>query len=240
MTLEEKLISGCKQLGIEITEQQVSKFMEYMDILLEYNEKMNLTAITEKDDIIVKHFIDSLTPLSLEEINFNENSKVIDIGTGAGFPSIPLKIMLPATEFLLVDSLKKRIGFLDAVIEKLELTKITTIHGRCEELSRQKEYREKFDIALSRAVANMQVLGEYVVPFLKVNGKFLALKGPKVYKELESATDGLRKLGCNNISVKTIKLPYTEISHKIAIINKEFKTPFKYPRHSSKISSNPL
>ncbi len=238
MELENKLKEGFKKFGLEINDKQVEQFMEYMDLLLEYNEKMNLTAITEKEDVIVKHFLDSVSVLTV--VKFRKGIKVIDVGTGAGFPSIPLKIMLPEVEFTLVDSLKKRVGFLDVVIDKLGLEHIEAIHGRCEDLGRDEKLRGRFDIGVSRALARMEILGELSIPFIKKGGKFVALKGPKVHEELEKAKRGLKKLGCVNIEVKNIKLPFTEMTHKIAIIDKEHHTPYKYPRHPSKISKNPL
>lgn len=168
-----KLKSKAQKIDIELKEMQIKQFYEYMKFLLEWNEKINLTAITDENEIILKHFIDCM---SIQKY-INNNDNIIDLGTGAGFPGVPLKIMMPKAKITLVDSLNKRINFLNQLINKLELKNIKTIHSRAEELAKNKEYREKFGVAVSRAVAPLNILAEYTLPFLKISGKLVAMKG---------------------------------------------------------------
>ena len=173
------------EINVDITEKQILKFYEYMNLLLEWNEKINLTAITEQNEIILKHFVDCLTIQKYIE----NNNNIVDIGTGAGFPGIPLAIMNNKNKFVLVDSLNKRINFLNDVKEKLELENVDAIHSRAEEFCQNKMYREKFDIAVSRAVANLSVLAEYLLPAIKVGGKVICMKGSKIDEELNDANN---------------------------------------------------
>ena len=186
-----KIIQKLMQINISFSEDKVEKFYIYMQLLLEWNKKINLTSIVEPEEIITKHFIDSLTI----ESYILPNSKVIDVGTGAGFPGIPLKIIREDINILLLDSLNKRIKFLDEVIDKLKLTNIKTIHCRAEEAGQMEEYREKFDIATSRAVANMNILAEYLLPFVKLGGKAIFMKGSNTEDEIRNSQKAIATLG---------------------------------------------
>lgn len=225
-----------KEINIEITENQVLKFYEYMNLLLEWNEKINLTAITEQNDIILKHFVDCLTIQKY----IGNNKKVVDIGTGAGFPGIPLAIMNEKNNFILVDSLNKRINFLNNVKEKLILENVEAVHFRAEEFCQNKIYREKFDIAVSRAVANLSVLAEYLLPAVKVGGKVVCMKGSQIDEELNDASFALKELGGKIVSKDEFFLPGTDMKRNVIIIEKIKNTPKKYPRKSGTPSKQPL
>lgn len=216
---------------------EVSKELEiYKELLLEWNEKMNLTAITEDNEVDVKHFLDSL---SLFKTKYLENNKtLVDIGTGAGFPGLVAKIYNKDLEVTLLDSLNKRLTFLEEVISQLNLQGVKTLHGRAEELGR-KELRETFDIATSRAVANLSTLLEYDLPFVKVGGYFIAMKGPEYLEELEKAKNAIKLLGGKLEEVIEIKLPL-DITHYLVVIKKINSTPNKYPRAGGKPKKNPL
>ena len=211
---------------ININEKQISQLYTYMNLLIEWNEKMNLTAIVEPDEIIIKHFIDSLT------INkfINKNSNLLDVGTGAGFPGIPLKIIRDDISIELMDSLNKRIIFLEEVIKKLKLENITAIHSRAEELGNNKEYRQKFDYITSRAVAPLNYLVEYMIPFAKINGKCICMKGSNIEEELKEAQTAIIKLGGKIDKIEKIFIPETNIERNIIIIEKIKDTPKQYPR----------
>lgn len=226
-----------EKLNIEISQNQENQFIEYMNLLVEWNEKMNLTAITEREQVFIKHFADSITPLMF--FDFKDKS-VIDVGTGAGFPGLPLKIAEPSIKLTLLDALKKRIGFLETVTESLCLENVNCIHSRAEEGSRVSEYRERYDIAVSRAVASLNVLCEYDLPYVKVGGKFIALKGPSAYEEIKESEKAVEILGGEITSVKEVKLPETDLAHTIVEITKIKATDEKYPRRAKKISSSPL
>ncbi len=216
-------------------DEQQKNFFEYMNLLLEWNEKINLTAITEPFEVIKKHFLDSLT--ILDEIK--ENESVIDVGTGAGFPGIPLAICSKAN-FVLVDSLNKRINFLKEVKEKINLNNIEIYHARAEEFAKNKLYREKFDVAVSRAVAPMNILVEYLIPFVKVGGKIVCMKGPKAEEELEEAKKAIEILGGKVEQIKEFNLGEEQISRKIIIIKKIKNTPNKYPRRPGTPAKEPI
>ena len=215
-----------EEYNIEINDEQIEKFDLYMKLLLEWNEKINLTAITEKDDIILKHFVDSLTILKYVD----ESDKIIDIGTGAGFPGIPIKIMNEETNITLLDSLNKRINFLNIVINELKLDNIVAIHGRAEELARNKAHREKYDVAVSRAVANLSTLTEYMLPFIKVGGKCICMKGANVKEEIDKAKNAIKKLGGQIEIVDNFYLSENDNERNIVIIKKIKETEPKYPR----------
>lgn len=232
------LIEGGKALGIKLDGDKENKFKLYKELLLEWNKKINITSIVDHEEIDIKHFIDSITPLMTGLIK--DNIKMIDIGSGGGFPGLPLKIINENMEVLLLDSLRKRIKFLEHVINNLELRGIIPIHGRAEELSRNKRYREKYDIAISRAVASLNTLCEYCLPFVKIGGSFISMKGPDVEEELKEAKIAIQILGGQIEDVKLTELPLSDISHSLIIIKKIRETPTKYPRAGGKPKNKPL
>lgn len=234
--LREELEKKLNVLNIELKEKQVKQFYDYINLLIEWNKKINLTAIIEPKEIILKHFVDSLTISKF----INERSTLIDVGTGAGFPGIPLKIIRNDIDITLVDSLNKRIKFLDDVIEKLNLNNIKAVHGRVEEIGRNKSYREKFDYATSRAVANTATLSEYLIPLINKNGKCIYMKGPDVDEELEKGKNAINVLGGKILKKEEFKLPYSDIGRTIIIIEKIKKTPGKYPRKAGMPSKEPI
>lgn len=219
-----------------INNEKEKLFDTYMKLLLEWNEKINLTAITQKDDIIIKHFIDSLSILKYIENNQN----VIDIGTGAGFPGIPIKIMNDTLKITLVDSLNKRVNFLNEVIKLLNLKQINAIHSRAEDLGRIEEYREKFDIVTSRAVANLSTLLEYLMPFVKVGGKCICMKGSNIEEELKNAKKAIKELGGEVEKIDNFMLPNSDIERNIIIIKKVKNIDNKYPRNAGIPAKNPI
>ena len=232
------LLKGVEDLELQLSQADRAKFSTYKELLKEWNEKINITTITEDDEIDVKHFLDSLTCLSLDL--FDDKKSLIDIGTGGGFPGIPLKIMRENLDVTLLDSLNKRIIFLDEVIKDLGLRNIRAVHGRAEELSRTKEYREKFSIAISRAVASLDTLSEYCLPFVKVGGHFIAMKGPEIEEELKLSEKAIKLLGGNVVETKLITLPESDIVHSLIVIEKIRQTSQKYPRGGGKPRKNPL
>ena len=229
---KEKLIKKCPYLS----EQMQQQFENYMNLLLEWNEKINLTAITEEDDIILKHFVDSLT---ISEY-IDEGKEVVDVGTGAGFPGVPLKIARKDVKVTLVDSLNKRIKFLDDVIEKLKLEEIHTLHFRAEEFGQNKKYRESFDIATSRAVANLSTLVEYLLPLVKVGGICICMKGSEIKEELENSKRAIEILGGKIEKQVEFTLPETDIKRNIIIVRKIKTTPSKYPRKAGTPVKEPI
>ncbi len=235
--MNEKIFKdGMTVLGSEVSEKQVEQFNKYSALLTSWNEKMNLTAVTDPDGIAVKHFLDSVLPLY--NIDFSNCEKIADIGTGAGFPGIPLKIMRPHTELCLIDSLNKRIGFLNTVVEELGLDSVTCIHGRAEELGHKAELRESFDAVVSRAVANMTVLCEYCLPFVKVGGMFVALKAEGAEEELTLAKAMIGSLGGEVEAVIDAPLPMSDIVRKLIVIRKVRATDKKFPRRADKIKKS--
>lgn len=223
-------------LNIEFEEEKIKQLYEYMNLLIEWNKSINLTAITEPKEIIIKHFIDSI----IISKYINKESSLVDVGTGAGFPGIPLKIMRSDIEVTLVDSLNKRIKFLDEVIERLKLNNIKTIHARAEDIGNNKLYREQFDYSTSRAVANIATLSEYLIPLVKENGKCFYMKGPDVDKELEKGKKAIDVLGGRILNKEQYNLPFTDIKRSIIIIEKNKKTPNKYPRKAGIPSKEPI
>ena len=231
-----KMKESLKELNIEISEKQLNQFYNYMNILIEWNKVMNLTNITEPEEIIQKHFVDSLTVLK----SIKENDSIIDVGTGAGFPGIPIKIAFPETRITLLDSLNKRIKFLEEVINKLELKNIETIHGRAEEVAHNKKYREKYDIAIARAVAPLNVLSEYLLPFVKIGGYAICMKGTKGKEEAEEGKNAIKILGGEITKRREFNLPNTEMARVIIEIEKIKNTEKKYPRKAGTPTKMPL
>lgn len=232
------LLDGISELNIELNEEQKNKFIIYKKLLKEWNKKINITAITDDKEIDIKHFLDSLTP-NITNL-FEGEKSVIDIGTGGGFPGLPLKIVNPSLKVTLLDSLNKRIIFLNEVIKSLNLKDVKAIHGRAEELGRTVEYREKYHVCISRAVASLDTLSEYCIPFVKKGGYFISMKGPDVEKELEESKKAINILGGNIETVEKIMLPESNISHSLIIIKKTKETPTKYPRGGGKPKKRPL
>lgn len=232
------LFEGLKELGIEGTEDKLERFVAFKDIMLEWNENINLTAITEEKEVYIKHFLDSATCVASGYIK--EGMKVIDVGTGAGFPGVPVKILMGGVDITLLDSLNKRINYLKDAVTKLNLKGVELVHGRAEEAGADKLYREKYDIVLSRAVASMDVLCEYCLPFARVGGYFLCQKGPDIKEELQEAERALEVLGGEIAEIKQYSLPFSDITHNIIVIKKVVQTPTKYPRKPGKPSANPL
>lgn len=235
---KELLINGIKELGIEITNRQVEQFLKYYEMLVEKNKVMNLTSIVDLDEVIVKHFIDSL--LVVKTIDMNKFNTMIDVGTGAGFPGIPLKIMFPNLKVVLLDSLNKRLKFLDSIIAELQLTDISTIHGRAEDIGKDIEYREKFDVCVSRAVANLSTLSEYCIPFISVGGEFISYKSEFSEEEKKDAEKAINLLGGSIKKSVIVELPYSEINRSFIFIDKKNKTPNKYPRKAGLPSKKPI
>ncbi len=228
------LIEKANCIGIEISQENAKQFYKYMKLLLEWNEKMNLTAITDPEEIILKHFVDSLTIMPY----LSNANTILDVGTGAGFPGLPLKILEDNKEFTLLDSLNKRITFLQNVISELELKNVQAIHGRAEEYISQK--RESYDIVTSRAVAKLNVLIEYMLPFVKVGGRCICMKSFEIEGELKEAKKAIEILGGKIEKVDEITLPTTDIKRKIVIIKKIKNTPNKYPRKAGTPAKEPI
>lgn len=229
-----------KEHDLDVSLEQANQFKIYFEKLVETNEHVNLTAITEEGDVYLKHFYDSVSPLlSLPEV-FIKNSSLIDIGAGAGFPSLPMKILRPDLEVTIVDSLNKRIKFLEQLVEDLGLTGVHLVHARAEDAGQNPELREQFDLVTARAVASLNVLGEYCLPFAKVGGMFVALKGPKGKEELKKAKPAIKKLGGKLISNQEIILPETDEVRMLTLIEKVEKTQKKYPRKAGVPSRKPL
>lgn len=238
MEFYDLMAKATEDVGLELTTEQYDQFITYMRLLQEWNEKINLTAILEDEEIIKKHFIDSIKAFKRDE--FKQNVNVIDVGTGAGFPGIPIAIMNPNINVTLLDSLNKRIKFLDIVINKLGLKNIKTIHSRAEDGARNKNLREKFDIATSRAVANMSVLSEYCLPYVKVGGKFIALKGPAVEQEIEESNVAIKTLGGELEQICEVKIEDTDLRHNLVVVKKIKECAKTYPRKAGTISKNPI
>ncbi len=224
---------GLQVLGDTAASQQLEQFKIYAQLLVEWNQKMNLTAITDADGIAQKHFLDSILPLYYVDIP--QGARVADIGTGAGFPGLPVKIMRPDLSLTLMDALNKRITFLKTVVAAIGVDDVLCIHGRAEEFGKKKEFREQYDFVLSRAVANLRVLCEYCLPFIKVGGRFIALKADGVDEEVNAARPMIGTLGGKLEKVIDAPLPGTEIVRKLVVIKKEKSTPPQFPRRPNKI-----
>ena len=238
MEKTDRFLKSLKKLNIHLNEKQVYQFMKYYEMLIDTNKVMNLTAITDFDEVIDKHFVDSLA--LIQAIDLNKELKVIDVGTGAGFPGIPLKIAFPELDILLLDSLNKRIHFLDQVISELGLENIQTIHGRAEDFGKNPLYREKFDLCVSRAVANLSTLSEYCVPFVQVDGYFISYKSGKVQEELDASRHAVDILGGKVEKCLNYALADTDMERSLVVIHKLKPTKKAYPRKAGKPSKEPL
>ncbi len=238
MNNKEILKNGLIELGIEIEDKKIDQFEKYKDLLLEWNKNINLTAIEDEKEVYIKHFMDSLSCLKGNYIK--DGDSIIDVGTGAGFPGIPLRVCLDNLNLTLLDSLNKRINFLKEVCTSLHLNNVIFVHGRAEDCGQNINYREKYDIATARAVANLPVLMEYCVPFIKVGGYFICLKGPALKEELNEAKKAMAVLGVEFVDKIDVLLPYTDIKHNIVIFKKIKNTPTKYPRKAGKPSKTPI
>lgn len=234
-----KFRQGLEHLNITVTDRMIEQFMMYYEMLIEKNKVMNLTAITEFDEVIEKHFIDSLMVAGVQPLDAPLH--IIDLGTGAGFPGIPLKIAFPQLNIVLADSLNKRIKFLKEVIDALELNgSITAVHGRAEDLGRQPQFREQFDVCVSRAVANLATLSEYCMPFVKVGGAFIPYKSGNVDEELAQSGNAIKILGGSVDKYEKMVLPGTDISRSFIVIRKTSPIKKKYPRKAGTPGKEPL
>ncbi len=232
------LQQGAKEFGISLDARQIEQFASYSAMLIDWNKKFNLTAIVDPQEIAVKHFLDSLTILNFHDVCLG--AQVVDVGTGAGFPGIPLKIARPDISLVLLDSLRKRTQFLQAVVEQLSLAAVTVIHGRAEEAGHDEKYRAAFDLAVSRAVAPLATLAEYCLPFVRLGGYFIALKGPDISGELADAQTAITMLGGNNHGARTFSLPVSGDARSLVFIEHTAPTPAQYPRKPGTPEKKPL
>ena len=235
-----QLKKDLNEFGIELTAEMEEQFLLYYNMLIEWNSFMNLTAITDFDEVLKKHFTDSVSLIRAIPDLAEKEYRMIDIGTGAGFPGIPLKIVFPNISVVLLDSLNKRVNFLKEVISKLQLTDITAMHGRAEDFAQNKEYRESFDLCVSRAVANLATLSEYCLPFVKKNGRFISYKSEKVSEEFEISGKAISVLGGEYENQVTFELPDSDIYRNLFVIKKKSATPGKYPRKAGLPSKEPI
>ncbi len=232
----EKIVPVCNDFGLLLDNTAIERLNAYGNMLVEWNEKMNLTAITEPEEVLYKHFLDCL--LFFKNVDVKQNAKVIDVGTGAGFPGLVLKIARPDIQLTLMDGLNKRLTFLNAVLEELNL-QAQTVHMRAEDGGKNAVYREKYDIACARAVANLPVLCEYCIPFVKVGGQFVAMKGSSAQEELDAATNAFKILGCQKPKIICENLRENE-ARAFIVAKKISQTPPKYPRMGGKIAKSAL
>ena len=235
---KDELQKAAAEYGIALSDKQMEQFNRYFELLVEWNEKINLTAITEPKEVAIKHMIDSIT--AYDEQIFQDGVTVIDVGTGAGFPGLPLKIFCPEIKLTLMDSLNKRIKFLQTVVEELGLKDVECVHARAEEGARNKKYRESFDIAVSRAVARLPILCEYCLPFVKKGGHFIALKGMQYHDEAEEAAKAIKVMGGSKTEIRPVKLPELDDKRAVITITKTMPTPKAYPRKAGTPTKNPL
>ncbi len=236
--MKQKLISGADMLGISLDESKADKLTRYAELLAEWNEKINLTAITAPDEIVTKHFLDSLSIFKTGVVMPGDT--VIDVGTGAGFPGLVMKIAVPSLKITLLDSLEKRLDFLRCVCDELNLSDVIFVHARAEDAGKDKNYREKYDIATARAVANMSTLAEYLLPFVKIGGRCIALKGPLADEELENAGKAVNILGGKIEKTINAEIPFTELKHKIVCVKKARPCPKMYPRKAGTPAKKPI
>lgn len=238
MSFQAYLKQAACDYGLELTDKMLQQFDRYCELLLAWNEKINLTAITDPQEVAVKHMIDSLT--CWDAARFKADCRVIDVGTGAGFPGIPLKIFQPQIHLTLLDSLNKRVRFLQTVVDELGLENVQCIHARAEEGARNKALREQYDLVVSRAVARLPILAEYCLPFVKVGGTFAALKGMKYGEEAEEAQKALKLLGASKAESVPVKLPYLDDKRAVVYCKKVRPTSKTYPRKAGTPEKNPL
>ena len=236
----EQFVQELSKCNFKLNENQINQFNQYFNSLIEANKHVNLTRITAEDDVYLKHFYDSITPLLAFSTVFKSSSSLCDVGAGAGFPSIPLKIMMPELQVTIVDSLGKRLNFLQGLITQLNLKNVALVHGRAEDVGQNKQYREQFDIVTARAVANMAVLSEYCLPLVKKGGNFIALKGPKAEDELKSSQKALTTLGGKAIALKELQLPQSTEDRTLILVKKVQPTPKKYPRQAGTPHRKPI
>ncbi|HFU4011666.1 TPA: 16S rRNA (guanine(527)-N(7))-methyltransferase RsmG [Streptococcus suis] len=234
----EEFYQTLAQKGIVLTDKQKQQFQRYFQLLVEWNEKINLTAITEEEEVYLKHFFDSLAPI-LQGYITNQNFKLLDIGAGAGFPSLPMKIVFPELEVTIIDSLNKRITFLNHLAEELKLEKVHFYHGRAEDFAHDKNFRAQFQLVTARAVARMQVLSELTIPFLALNGRLIALKASDAENELEAAKNALNLLFAKVIENQDYQLPNGD-PRTLTVVEKKKETPNKYPRKAGIPAKRPL
>lgn len=232
------LDQGCQEMGIVLDGEQRQQFVDFYEYLVEKNKVMNLTGITEFQEVLVKHFLDSLA--CIKAVDIKKVKRMMDVGTGAGFPGVPLKIAFPHLEACLLDSLKKRVNFLEETFDLLKLTDITAVHGRAEEYAKNKAYRESFDLCVSRAVSNLATLSEYCLPYVKVGGSFISYKSGTVQEEAEQAEKAVKILGGKIRDVVYFSLPDSEIQRSLVVIEKVKSTPGKYPRKAGTPLKEPL
>ena len=232
------LDQGCQEMGIVLNGEQRQQFVDFYEYLVEKNKVMNLTGITEFQEVLIKHFLDSLA--CVKAVDIKKVIRIMDVGTGAGFPGVPLKIAFPHLEACLLDSLKKRVNFLEETFDILKLTDITAVHGRAEEYARNKAYRESFDLCVSRAVSNLATLSEYCLPYVKVGGSFISYKSGTVQEEAEQAEKAVKILGGKIKDVVYFSLPDSEIQRSLVVIEKVKSTPGKYPRKAGTPLKEPL
>lgn len=229
---------GLAELEITLNEKQIEQFLTYYELLVEWNKVMNLTAITEYEEVITKHFLDSVA--SVKVCDYSKPMKILDLGTGAGFPGIPLKIAFPEHEIVLLDSLNKRVKFLNTVIETLGLTGIRAIHGRAEDYARHADYREQFDLCVSRAVANLSTLSEYCLPYVKTGGHFIPYKSGRIQEELTEAKTAIKILGGSLEKTEKFQLADTDMERSFVVIRKNQPTGKKFPRKAGLPSKEPI
>lgn len=238
MSFYEIMKKATNDLGMDLSRGKYDKFIKYMRLVQEWNEKINLTAIIDDEEFVKKHFIDSIKVFKSNKL---EKAKtIIDVGTGAGFPGLPIAIMDESKKVFLLDSLNKRVNFLNIVVSELDLKNVVTIHSRAEDGARQEDLREKFDVAVSRAVANMAVLSEFCLPYVKVGGSFIALKGPAIDEELKNSKNAIGTLGGKLDSIIEVEIEDTDLKHNIVIINKIKECSKVYPRKAGIVSKKPL
>lgn len=233
----ELMIRGFSSFGIELTEREIHVFDNFYNMLMEWNEKINLTAIVDEREVVIKHFIDSVSAIPFIP---PDTSKMIDVGTGAGFPGIPIKIVKNGIYVTLLDSLEKRVHFLNSVISENELPGIEAVHGRAEDFGQNENYRERYDVGIARAVSSLPVLCEYVMPFVRTGGCFIAMKGANVKDEISESQKAVSVLGGEIEDVKNFTLPFENMERNVILIKKLRHTPTRYPRKSGKPSKSPI